>query len=225
MAKKEVTTPTELESVERALTNSEQFVEKHQTKILIGIGVAVAIILAVLAFRNFYLKPKVEAAEDAMYKAQSFFAADSFKVALDGNGSADMMGFKEIASEYNMTPSGKLASAYAGICYYKLGQYQNAIKYLSQYEGKDEYFKTSIIGLTGDAYAELGETDKAFSFYKKAFEAKNDLAPVYLKKSGILYETKGKTEEALKAYQEIKDKYPTSMQAGDIDKYIARVQK
>ena len=34
MAKKEVTTPTELESVERALTNSEQFVEKHQTKVV-----------------------------------------------------------------------------------------------------------------------------------------------------------------------------------------------
>jgi tetratricopeptide (TPR) repeat protein len=48
--------------------------------------------------------------------------------------------------------SGKLAAAYAGICYYKLGQYENAIKYLSQFDGDDNYFTASVIGLTGDCY-------------------------------------------------------------------------
>ncbi|VBB48455.1 Tetratricopeptide TPR_1 repeat-containing protein [uncultured Paludibacter sp.] len=225
MAKKETTTSPELENVGLVLSKSEQFIEKHQKQILIGVGIVVAIVLAVLAFRNYYMKPRVEAAENAIYKAQSYFAIDSFKVALEGNGSADMIGFKEIASEYGMTPSGKLATAYAGICYYKLGDYKNAVKFLSQYEGKDEYFKTSVIGLTGDAYAEMGETNKAFDFYKKVAATKNELAPIYLKKAGILYETKEKPDEALKMYKEIKEKYPTSMQAGDIDKYIARVEK
>lgn len=225
MAKKEVSTPTELETVQQALNTSEQFIEKHQKQIFIGLGIVLAIVLAVLAFRNYYFKPRVEAAENAIYKAQQYFAIDSFKVALEGDGSADMIGFREIASEYSITPSGKLATAYAGICSYKLGKYQDAIKFLTQYDGDDDYFKTSVVGLTGDAYAEMGETDKAFSFYKKAADSKTELAPVYLKKAGVLYETKGKPEEALKMYQEVKDKYPTSMQAGDIDKYIARVQK
>lgn len=225
MAKKEDATPKELENVEIALSKSEQFIEKYQKQLLIGVAVVVAIVLAVLAFRNYYLKPRIEQSENAIYKAQNYFAVDSFKVALEGNGSVDMMGFKEIASEYGSTPSGNLAKAYAGICYYKLGDYQNAVKYLNDYNGKDDFFKTSVTGLTGDAYAEMGDADKAFDYYKKAAGMKNDLAPVYLKKAGILYETKGKPEEALKMYKDIKENYPASLQAADIEKYIARVEK
>ncbi|MGC3979597.1 MAG: hypothetical protein QM751_16055 [Paludibacteraceae bacterium] len=193
MAKKETNVSTELENVGVALTKSEQFIEKHQKQFLIGVGVIVAIVLIALAYRNFYVKPRVESAENAIYKAQNYFALDSFKVALDGDGSADMIGFKEIASEYGMTPSGKLATAYAGICYYKLGDYKNAVKFLSEYSGDDEFFKTTVIGLTGDAYAEMGDADKSFSYYKKAIDAKNELAPVYLKEIGYSLRNKRKT--------------------------------
>lgn len=221
---KKVKEPAELETVGRALSSSEAFIEKYQKQILIGVGVIVLAVLAVMAINNFYLKPRVVAAENAMYKAQELFAVDSFKVAVDGNGK-DVMGFKEIASEYGMTASGNLANAYTGICYYKLGKYQDAVKYLTQYDAGDDYFKTSVIGLTGDCYAELGETGKAQDYYSKAIGQKNELSPVYLKKAGILFETKGQAADAEKMYLQIKNDYPKSMEAGDIDKYLARVQK
>ncbi len=221
---KKVKEPAELETVGRALSSSEAFIEKYQKQILIGVGVIVLAVLAVMAVNNFYLKPRVVAAENAMYKAQELFAVDSFKVAVDGNGK-DVMGFKEIASEYGMTASGNLANAYTGICYYKLGKYQDAVKYLTQYDAGDDYFKTSVIGLTGDCYAELGETGKAQDYYSKAIGQKNELSPVYLKKAGILFETKGQAADAEKMYLQIKNDYPKSMEAGDIDKYLARVQK
>lgn len=212
------------ENVGNIISSSEAFIEKNQKKILIGVGVVVLLVLAIMAFRNFYQQPREIAAENAMYKAQEYFATDSFKVALEGDG-ANVMGFREIASQYGMTKSGKLASAYTGICYYKLGKYEDAIKFLSQYDGTDNYFKTSVVGLIGDSYAELDKADKAQNFYKKAIAEKNELAPIYLKKSGILYETKGNNAEAEKMYTQIKDDYPTSNEAYDIDKYIARVQK
>ena len=221
---KKVKEPAELETVGRALSSSEAFIEKYQKQILIGVGVIVLAVQAVMAVNNFYLKPRVVAAENAMYKAQELFAVDSFKVAVDGNGK-DVMGFKEIASEYGMTASGNLANAYTGICYYKLGKYQDAVKYLTQYDAGDDYFKTSVIGLTGDCYAELGETGKAQDYYSKAIGQKNELSPVYLKKAGILFETKGQAADAEKMYLQIKNDYPKSMEAGDIDKYLARVQK
>ena len=224
MSKKQEAQVEELESIGRALSSSEAFIEKNQKPILIGIGIVVLIVLGVMAFRNFYQKPREMAAENAMYKAQEYFAVDSFKVALEGDGT-QVMGFKEIASEYGMTPSGNLANAYTGICYYKLGKYEEAVKYLAQYDGNDNYFKTSVVGLTGDCYAELGDKGKAQSYYKKAIADKNELAPIYLKKSGILYESDGKPADAEKVYQQIKDDYPMSNEAYDIDKYLARVQK
>ena len=212
------------ENVGNIISSSESFIEKNQNKILIGVGVVVLVVLAIMAFRNFYQEPREIAAENAMYKAQEYFAVDSFRVALEGDG-ANVMGFKEIASEYGITKSGNLATAYTGICYFKLGKYQDAVKYLSQYDGSDNYLKTSVVGSTGDSYAELGELDKAQSFYKKAIAHKNELAPIYLKKAGVLYETKGEHAEAEKMYLLIKDNYSTSNEAYDIDKYLARVQK
>lgn len=212
------------ENVGNIISSSEAFIEKNQKNILIGVGIVVLIVLGIMAFRNFYQKPREITAENAMYKAQEFFAIDSFRVALEGDG-ANMMGFKEIASEYGMTKSGNLANAYTGICYYKIGKYQDAVKYLTQYDGKDHYFKTSVVGLTGDCYAELGETNKAQSFYKKAIDNANELTPIYLKKAGILYETNNNPAEAEKMYQRIKDDYSTSSESYDIDKYLARVKK
>ena len=136
------------------------------------------------------------------------------------------MGFREIASEYGITPSGKLASAYAGICCYKLGQYDEAIKFLSKFSGDDNYFAVSVIGLTGDCYVNLNETSKAVSYFEKAADKDNAvLSPVYLKKAGLIYESLNQPEKAEKQYTKIKEKYPKSSEASDIDKYISRVQK
>lgn len=225
MSKKDEKKHDELVNVEHALTSTEAFIEKYQKQILIGVGAIVLVVLIALSFRNFYMEPRERAAENEMYKAQAVFAKDSFRLALDGSGS-DLIGFKEIVSDYGITSSGKLAAAYAGICYYKLGQYDNAIKNLSQFDGDDTYFTTSVIGLIGDSYVELGETSKAISYFEKAADKDNSiLSPIYLKKAGLVYESLNQPEKAEKVYSKIKDSYPKSPEAADIDKYIARVQK
>lgn len=225
MSKKEDKKHDELENVQHALTASEAFIEKYQKQIIFGVGAVVLVVLVALSIRNFYLEPREVAAQNEMYKSQAFFATDSFRVALEGK-EPESIGFKEIVSEYGITASGNLAAAYAGICYYKLGQYDNAIKYLTQFDGGDTYFTATVIGLTGDSYVELGETSKAISYFDKAADLDNTvMSPIYLKKAGLVYESLKQPEKAEKKYTIIKEKYPKSPEAADIDKYIARVQK
>lgn len=225
MAKKEEKTQDELANVEHVLTTTEAFIEKYQKQILTGVGAIILVVLLIMTFKNFYLDKREIAAQTEMSKAQAAFATDSFRVALEGKG-VQSIGFKEIVSEYGITASGKLAAAYAGICYYKLGQYENAIKYLSQFSAKDSYFSVSVIGLTGDCYVNLNENSKALSYFEKAADKDNVvLSPIYLKKAGLIYETLNQPEKAEKAYLKIKEKYPKSTEASDIDKFIARVQK
>lgn len=200
MSKKEGKKHDELESVEHVLTTSEAFIEKYQKQILFAVGAVVLVVLFALSFRNFYLEPREIAAENEMYKSQTFFAVDSFRVALEGDG-VESIGFKEIVSEYGITASGNLAAAYAGICYYKLEQYDNAIKYLSQFDGDDTYFTASVIGLIGDSYVELGETSKAVSYFDKAAKLNNEImTPIYLKKAGLVYESLNQPAKAEKKY-------------------------
>ncbi len=225
MAKKEEKTHDELANVEHALTSTEAFIEKYQKQIITGVGIIILAVLLVMSFKNFYLDKREITAQDELSKSQAAFATDSFRVALEGKG-VQSMGFREISSQFGITPSGKLASAYAGICCYKLGQYDEAIKFLSKFSGDDNYFAVSVIGLTGDCYVNLNETSKAVGYFEKAADKDNAvLSPVYLKKAGLIYESMNQPEKAEKLYTKIKEKYPKSSEASDIDKYLARVQK
>ncbi len=224
MSKKKGKGQDELANVEHALSASELFFEKYQKQILYVVGALIMVVLVVLAVRNFYLTPREKAAQNEMYHAQYYFNLDSFQVALNGK-EPEFMGFKQIVSEYGITPSGNLAAAYAGICYYKLGQYENAIKYLTQFDGNNSYFSTSVIGLLGDCFVEIGQNDKALTYFNKAIAVENEvLSPLYLKKAGLLCESMNQLKKAEEYFLEIKEKYPRSMEAGDIDKYLARVQ-
>ena len=46
----------------------------------------------------------------------------------------------------------------------------------------------------------------------------------YLLKAGVTCEELGDDTRALAFYQQIKDNYPQSMEAYDIDKYISRIE-
>ncbi|MDD3196577.1 MAG: tetratricopeptide repeat protein, partial [Paludibacter sp.] len=181
MSKKVQKNADEFENVEQVLTSSEAFIEKYQKQILYGLGAIALVVIAVLAIGNFYVTPRQNAAANEMYASQAYFAVDSFKVALEGDG-FESIGFEEISSKYSMTSSGNLAKAYAGICYYNLQDYEKAIDFLTKYDGDDEYFSVTVIGLIGDAYAELEQLDNAVKFFNKAADAKNQvLTPFYLK--------------------------------------------
>jgi tetratricopeptide (TPR) repeat protein len=224
MSKKVKKTADEFENVEHALTSSEAFIEKYQKQILYGLGAIAFIVVAVLAISNFYVSPRQNAAANEMYRSQVYFSADSFRVALEGDG-IESIGFEEISSKYSMTPSGNLAKAYAGICYYNLQDYDQAIKFLSQYDGKDEYFSIMVIGLIGDCYAELEQPANAIKFFSKAADAKNEvLSPLYLKKAAVMHELGGSKDKALKNYLKIKEEYPMSIEAQEVEKSIARLQ-
>lgn len=224
MSKKVAKQNDEFENVEHALTTSEAFIEKYQKQILYGLGIVAVIVMAFLAINNFYVKPRSAEAANEMYKSQQYFSTDSFQLALEGDG-FESIGFEAISSDYSLTTSGNLAKAYAGICYYHLGDYEQAIKYLSGYDGKDQFFSITVMGLIGDCYVELGESEKASKLFLKAAESKNEvLAPFYLKKAAVIFESTGETEKALKNYLAIKDMYPLSLEGQDIDKYITRLQ-
>jgi tetratricopeptide (TPR) repeat protein len=108
----------------------------------------------------------------------------------------------------------------------KLGDFNNALKHLKNFSTSSLQLKARAYGLLGDAYSELKRKDDAVAAYKKAgtvFDKDDLISPEYLFRAGYLYESMGKTKEAIEMYQSIKDKYPTSQRGFDIDRYLARL--
>ncbi|MDR1603164.1 MAG: CDC27 family protein [Tannerella sp.] len=224
MAKKKQEKEKELE-VGAMLSRSEQFIEKNKKLLTYGIlGVAVIAGL-IIAYHYGYAQPRNERAKVAIFRGEQFMEKDSFTLALNGNG-LDFEGFEAIADQYGGTETGNLAKAYAGLCYYKLGDPQTAIKWLKSYKGSHRQLAPAMTALIGDCYVSTGNTKEAIGYFEKAAaKADNDLlSPIYLKKAGLAFESLNRYKDAIRVYTAIKEKYSRSIEAMDIDKFITRAE-
>lgn len=213
-----------LEAIQSTLGRSERFLEENQKSISIIIGAIIVIVVGYFAYQKFYVAPMEDEAQTQMFMAQNYFAQDSFKLALDGDGFNE--GFLNVADEYGMTNTGALANYYAGISYLHLGDYDNAISYLKNFDASDDMITTMAIGAIGDAYIGKDQIDEAVTYFKKASERKTNefITPLYLMKLGLVYENLDNKADALTAYETIKKEYPKSTEARKIDKYIERAK-
>ena len=224
MAKKKeefVKQDEQLEEVNEALTGAGKWIEDHAnllTWIVCGIAV---VVMGAIAINNYVIKPHAQEASNENAKAAAYFMAGDFDKALNGDD-AECIGFAAIADEYKHYQQGELAALYAGICYFEKGEYEEAAKYLKRFDADDVNIDPAAHQLLGDAYVELQEYGKAAKAFEAAAASGNELiAPMSLKKAGLVYMHEGQKEKALKAFQAIKENYPSSAEAQDIDKYIA----
>ena len=150
--------------------------------------------------------------------------SDSFNLALNGDG--QYVGFIDISDDYSLTKVGKLANYYAGICYLRTGDYENAIEYLENFSSNDIILSSLALGCIGDAYMELGEKGNAIDAYENAIDnSKNEFtAPRYMMKLAMILESDGNLKDALEIYKTIKTDFKDSKEASGIEKFIARAE-
>ena len=227
MSKKQTGAKTEqnLESINEALTSSEQFIEKNQNVIMIGLGVIVLVVLAIFAVHNFHSKPKSERAQAAIFKGERYFENQQDSLALFGDGNA-YIGFEEIMNQFSGTKTANLARAYAGISYSRLGDNEKALNYLQKFKGDDKLVTPAITGAIGDVYMNLDQSDKAASQFLKAAKAADDnmLSPIYYKKAGLAYLHAKNFDKAIETFEMIKKTYLNSPEGQEADKYIEQAK-
>jgi len=214
-----------LESIESTLDSAELFIEKNRKTILIVTGAVVVLILAVFGYKKFIQEPREEKAQAAVFRAEAMFENDDYATALNGNGN-DVVGFLDIINEFGGTKTANLAKYYAGICYLNTGDFNNALKYLSEFKGKDQMVKPLAIGAMGDANLELGNVAEAAKCYENAAKASSNsfTAPMMMTKAAYTYEMAGNYAKAVEMYKAIKADFPNSTEARDIDKYITAAE-
>ena len=212
-------------NVEDALTQSEAFLIKYKNAIIGGVVAVIIIVAGFIMYKNLYAEPREEKAQAALFKGQEYFEQDAFEQALNGD-SIGYTGFLKVADEYSGTKAANLAKAYAGICYAQLGKYEEAVKMLDSFNGKDQMVAPAILGAAGNCYAQLGQLDKDASTLLSAADKadNNTLSPIFLIQAGEILVKQGKYDDAVNAYTKIKDKYFQSYQAMDIDKYIEQAK-
>ena len=222
--KQEQQTSSEKNHDQHVVDRAQDFWGKYSKPIMIGLTAIVVLVGGYFAYNNFVKAPEEIKANDAIWKAQEYYKIDSFNLAL--NGDASSQGFLKVISKFGGTKAGNLAKFYAGSCYLQLGDYNKAVKYLKDFSTDSKEVQLRATGLLGDAYAELGKKAEAVDQYQKAgtmIENDDFNSPEYLFRAGYLSETMNKNKEAIEFYKKIKEKYPNSQRAYDIDKYLGRL--
>ena len=224
MSKKQKET-SNLEEINEALTSSEQFIEKNQNAIMIGLGAIIVVVLAVLAYHNFYKKPRNEKAQVAIFKGERYFQNQQDSIALFGDGN-DYIGFEEVMNQFGGTKTADLARAYAGISYSRLGDNGKALEYLDKFKGGDKLITPAISGAIGDVYMNMEKSNKAVKQFLRAAKSADDnlLSPIYYKKAGLAYLHAEDFDKAIETFKNIKKTYLNSPEGQEADKYIEQAK-
>ena len=194
---------------EQQVNKTEAFFEKNKKAIIIAVVAIIAVVVCAILLNTYYFQPRQQEASTELAKSQELFQQEQFDKALAG--------FQKVASDYSSTDAGNLAQLYIGLCQANLGKWQEAVNALENFSGKnDQMITPAAEGALGNAYANLNQKKAA------SMADNNSLSPTFLIQAGEILESQGKKDEALKLYQEVKEKYFNSMQYQIIDAYIER---
>jgi len=217
-------------TLDEGSSKTQQWVEKNQNIILSLVAVIALSVIGIYLYSNFVIKPKEQKAFNEMYYSQKKFDEailinnDSlYNLVLNGDGTN--LGMLAMIDEYGGTNAANLAAYYSGMIYLKMNDYQNSIKYLSEFSSDDMILGSLATGSIGDAFAELNQFEDAYEYYVKASKNNNSYtSPIYLFKAGLIAMKLEKFKKAEGYFSSIKSDYSKSAEAKNIDAYISKAR-
>ncbi len=189
-----------------------------------GLGVALLVLILAAPGYVYYQQQQEQQANQMLGQILPTYEQGNYEQAL--NGTAQAAGLLTIADDYSGTDAGNLAAFYAASALYEQEKYDRALKYYQQFDKGNDFIGASAYAAEASIYESRGELEKAASHYERAatqYENKMT-APKYLLEAGQAYEDAGNYESAERVYQKIKDEYPDSEQASEVERYLARVR-
>lgn len=208
------------QSSPQGFDQAQEFYEKNRN-LIIGGGVVVLLVIAFFVYRAVQKNQQEKEAAPMMAMPQNYFAQDSFRLALYGDGLN--AGFLQIIDDYGRSSSANLARFYAGVSFLQVGDAGQAIEYLEDYGTSSDMLEARRLEVLGHAYAESGDMEKAAGKYEQAADAIDNgfFTPYYLMTAADAQVYLGNYENALKLYERIKNDYPNSTEAQSIEKFIS----
>ncbi|MEW6410661.1 MAG: tetratricopeptide repeat protein [Nitrospirota bacterium] len=197
------------------------FIQERRRFFIIASASIFMVVLTIAGsiYANIYINKKAEA---LMYDASVEYYQDTkYNKALEL--------YNQVVTKYPRTKSAPLAQFGVGNSYYKMGDFDNAIKsyrvFIDRYH-KVTWLLPLVYHKMGYAYLRVGDTSKAIESFELASRSEEcgirDLC--YLEIARI-YESIGEKGNAIKNYQVIVEKFPFSPWLTEASESIKRLKK
>ena len=218
MAKKKIHEDT-IVNVEELASKSEQFVHQNRKQLTLGLGGVAAVILVVIGYSTLIAGPKNEAAEEAAFMAEHYFAKDSIDLAMFGDGLS--AGLEEVLSDHAGTPAASRAAFELGIMHRDAARFEDAVEAFNQAGFSDDVFGPLTDANIGDCLVELGDLEGAESHFASAASraasglAAKALSPMCSYKQALVLIELGDEAKAKSVLQDLAEDFPNSTYAAN----------
>jgi tetratricopeptide (TPR) repeat protein len=197
-------------------------VEKNRGVVLAAGAVVVIVVVAIVGF-SMLMAQRDQTAVERMAAAVRAWESGDYRTALDGSDT--FMGLTAVIDEYGSTDTGNLAHYYAADAHFQLGEYDQALEHFRSYDKESNHLGAAALAGEAAILATRGEHEDAGDLYRRAATIfpSDVTSPMYLLRAGQSYEAAGNPGDARRAYETIRDEYPTAPEARDIAFFLARV--
>ena len=201
------------------------FYQKYQAKILIGLGAVALVVVAVILFSNKRASDNQTAAA-LLAKVLPFYETDSYKQAIEGDRTQNIIGLKEIVDKYGSTEQGETAKIFLANAYNMTGNAEAAYKMYDDYSGSIPLFKATAMAGKAGYLESKKEYEEAGDLFRKAasISKTNPSNAEYLFNAGVAYFKAGKKDDAKTMFETMKKDYKTSALTGELDRYLVQIE-
>jgi len=221
MSKKQVKEELEQDVLLETFSKAQSFYDQNKNTV-IGAVIAVIILIGGSVGYYYYAEAQESEAQELMgYATQAYLQGD-YEKALTGSDAEFTVGFEQIINNYGMTDAANLARYYAAVSTFKLGNPQEGLQYIENYEVPEGIMGVGPLSFHAVIHTELGNHAEAAKMYVKAAEwnVNNSTTPYnYLEAANAYYDA-GNTEKAQQYAQKIINEYDNSDQATEAERLL-----
>lgn len=180
-----------------------------------GIGLLLAVGLIIGYF--VYSGQQEQEAQNLLGIAEEQLMMGNYDTALYGNEQDFTLGFEQIANNYPGTNAGNLATYYAAVSEFELGNYESALQRMQNFDVPEGIMGVAPLSLHAILLSELDRYDEAGEKYIEAAEWNENASttPYNLMEAVIAFNEAGNTDRALEITNVVLEEYPNSQQAAE----------
>ena len=221
MSKKQVKEELEQDILLDTFSKAQSFYDKNKNA-LIGGAIALIIVLGGSIGYYYYSSAQEDKAQQLMANATQAYLSQDYETALRGSEAEFTVGFEQIINNYSITDAANLARYYASVCEFNLGNTEQALTYIKEYEIPEGILGVGPISFHGVILTDLGRHQEAADIYVKAAEwdVNDSTTPYNYLEAAKAFHDAGNSEKARQYAQRIVDEYSQSTQVTGAQKLL-----
>lgn len=224
MAKKLTEEELQQDPFLQSYAKTAEFYQQNKN-VIIGSAVAVILAIALAIGYHYYQKSQNKKAQQLMSTAEIHYLQGEYDSALNGSDQDLTIGFKQVIDNYGGTEAGNLARYYAAVSEYNLGNPEESLSYIEDYEVPDGILGVGPISFHAMLLTELGRHDEAAQMYVNAAEwdENESTTPYNYLEAANAYADAGDTENAKTYARIVTESYPNSQQVAEASRLLGQL--